>query len=96
MCHTLYNLSNPAHILMKTFIDAERQAIAKVWIERGFRLGPIPPTRAPTRPSKTLLQGFEYIPAAKTDIRQSWVKAGWIPIERKPHNDIQTNPTDSP
>ena len=76
---------------MKTFIDAERQAIAKVWIERGFRLDPIPPTRAPTRPHKTLLQGFEYIPAAKTDIRQSWVKAGWIPIERKAPNDQAPN-----
>ena len=74
--------------------DIEAHAICKVWLTPS--LEPIPPTRAPTRPSKTLLQGFEYIPAAKTDIRQSWVKAGWIPIERKPHNDIQTNPTDSP
>ena len=79
---------------MKTTIDAEREAICKVWLDHGFRLDPIPPTRAPTRPSKTLMQGFEYIPAAKTDIRRSWVKAGWIPIERKAPNDIQTNPKD--
>ena len=54
-------------------------------------LDPLPPTRAPTRPSKTLMQGFEYIPAAKTDIRRSWVKAGWIPIERKAPNDQVPN-----
>ena len=76
---------------MKTTIDAEREAICKAWLDHGFRLDPIPPTRAPTRPSKTLMQGFEYIPAAKTDIRRSWVKAGWIPIERKAPNDQAPN-----
>ena len=74
--HTLYNLSNPAHIPM---------------IMLHPLLDPLPPTRAPTRPSKTLMQGFEYIPAAKTDIRRSWVKAGWIPIERKAPNDQAPN-----
>lgn len=77
---------------MKTYADIERQAIVKAWIDKGFELTPLPPTRTPTRPHKTLMQGFEYVPAAKTDVRQTWAKAGWTPIERKAPNDLQANP----
>jgi hypothetical protein len=30
-------------------------------------------------PTKTLLQGCEYTPAAATDVSKTWRKFGWIP-----------------
>ena len=30
-------------------------------------------------PSKSLLQGFEYINADSTDIERTWRKFGWLP-----------------
>lgn len=30
-------------------------------------------------PTTSLLQGAKYIPAAQTDITQTWRKHGWIP-----------------
>lgn len=32
-----------------------------------------------THPTRSLLQGCEYIPAAKTDITIGWRKMGWLP-----------------
>jgi len=70
---------------MKTTIDAEREAICKAWLDHGFRLDPIPPTRAPTRPSKTLMQGFEYTPARATNVAETWRKHGWkAPLRKAP------------
>ena len=37
-----------------------------------------------TPPSKTLLQGCEYVPAAKTDVTQTWRRFGWVPTEKTP------------
>ena len=39
----------------------------------------IPPTRTPTRPTKMLAQGFDYVPASRTDITQTWRRFGWTP-----------------
>lgn len=33
-----------------------------------------------TTPRLTLLQGANYTPAATTDIRETWRKAGWVPL----------------
>lgn len=33
-----------------------------------------------TNPRTTLLQGANYTPAATTDIRETWRKAGWVPL----------------
>ena len=30
-------------------------------------------------PSKTLLQGADYTPAAATDVSKTWRKFGWLP-----------------
>jgi|APGre2960657373_1045057.scaffolds.fasta_scaffold140195_3 hypothetical protein len=38
----------------------------------------------PTLPTKTLLQGCEYVPAAKTDVTQTWRRFGWVPTEKTP------------
>jgi len=39
---------------------------------------------SPTLPTKTLLQGCEYVPAAKTDVTQTWRRFGWVPTEKTP------------
>ena len=59
-------------------------------------LVPMPHTRTRVYPTRLLAHGFDYVPAAKTDITQTWRKAGWTPIERKAPNDIQANPSDTP
>ena len=41
---------------------------------------PIPPSRSPARPTQLLNQGFEYVPANKTDITQTWRRFGWTPV----------------
>lgn len=33
-----------------------------------------------TTPRTTLLQGANYTPSATTDIRQTWRKHGWVPL----------------
>lgn len=33
----------------------------------------------PIIPSKTLLQGADYTPAAATDVSKTWRKFGWLP-----------------
>lgn len=33
-------------------------------------------------PTKTLLQGCEYVPAAKTDVTKTWLRFGWVPTEK--------------
>lgn len=33
-----------------------------------------------TTPRTTLLQGANYTPSAATDIRETWRKAGWVPL----------------
>jgi len=48
------------------------------------QLAPIAPTKSPTRPTRLLHQGFDYVPAAKTDITQTWRRFGWTPTV-KPH-----------
>lgn len=32
-------------------------------------------------PTKSLMQGFEYVPAAKTDVTKTWRRFGWLPKE---------------
>lgn len=34
-----------------------------------------------TTPRKSLLQGADYTPAAKTDVTKTWRKSGWMPKE---------------
>ena len=43
-------------------------------------LTPIPPTKTPVKPDKGLLNGFVYTPAAKTNVRETWIRFGWKPI----------------
>jgi hypothetical protein len=43
------------------------------------KLTPLAPTKCPTRPSRLLHQGFDYVPAARTDVTQTWRRFGWIP-----------------
>jgi hypothetical protein len=33
-----------------------------------------------TNPRITLLQGAKYTPSATTDIRETWRKHGWVPL----------------
>lgn len=33
-----------------------------------------------TTPRTTLLQGANYTPSATTDIRETWRKHGWVPL----------------
>jgi hypothetical protein len=33
-----------------------------------------------TTPRTTLLQGAKYTPSATTDIRETWRKHGWVPL----------------
>lgn len=42
-------------------------------------LTPIVPTKSPTRPTRLLAQGFDYVPASRTDITQTWRRFGWTP-----------------
>ena len=35
------------------------------------------------RPVGILNKDFKYVPAAATDVTQTWRKFGWTPIERK-------------
>ena len=59
------------------FVDIESHAICKAWLTP--TLEPIPPTRTPTRPTHLLAQGFDYVPASRTDITQTWRRFGWTP-----------------
>jgi hypothetical protein len=43
------------------------------------KLTPLAPTRSPTRPTRLLAQGFDYVPASRTDITQTWRRFGWTP-----------------
>ena len=43
-------------------------------------LTPIAPTKTPVKPDKGLLNGFVYTPAAKTNVRETWMRFGWKPI----------------
>ena len=62
------------------FVDIEAHAICKVWLTP--TLEPIPPTRSPTRPTRLLREGFDYVPASRTDITQTWRRFGWSPKEK--------------
>jgi hypothetical protein len=43
-----------------------------------------------TFPSKHLLEGFEYVNAAATNVEETWRKFGWVPIaERKAELKVQ-------
>lgn len=33
-----------------------------------------------TAPRTTLLQGAKYTPSATTDVRETWRKFGWVPL----------------
>jgi len=57
--------------------DIEAHAICKAWLTP--TLEPIPPTRSPTRPTRLLREGFDYVPASRTDITQTWRRFGWTP-----------------
>ena len=67
--------------MKKLFFEIESEAIARVWLSKGFSptLEPISPTRTPTRPTRLLHQGFDYVPASRTDITQTWRRFGWTP-----------------
>lgn len=42
------------------------------------------------RPTNILDPNFKYVPAAATDVTQTWRKFGWTPIERKEKHYAQT------
>lgn len=46
-------------------------------------LTPIAPTKSPYKPSKGLLKGFAYTPAAKTDVQATWRRFGWKPVHEQ-------------
>ena len=46
------------------------------------QLAPIAPTKSPTRPTRLLREGFDYVPASRTDITQTWRRFGWSPKEK--------------
>ena len=46
-------------------------------------LTPIPATKTPCKPSKGLLKGFAYTPAAKTDVQATWRRFGWKPVHEQ-------------
>ena len=45
-------------------------------------LTPIPSQNTLKRPSRGLLEGFKYTPAAQTDVQATWRRFGWIPHEQ--------------
>ena len=46
-------------------------------------LTPIEATKMPVKPSKGLLRGFNYTPAAKTDVQATWRRFGWKPVHEQ-------------
>ena len=46
-------------------------------------LTPIEATKTPYKPSRGLLQGFKYTPAAKTDVQATWRRFGWKPTHEQ-------------
>ena len=63
-------------------VIAYHEAIKRAYADRGLAptLTPIPATKTPVKPEKGLLQGFVYTPAAKTNVRETWIRFGWKPI----------------
>ena len=57
-------------------------ALKRLYTQQGFSpsLTPLPPTKTLVMPSKTLLGGFPYTPASKTDVRETWRRFGWSPV----------------
>jgi hypothetical protein len=55
-------------------------------MERKKHIAVVPskPKEPDIRPS-LLDSKFRYVPAAATDIRNTWAKFGWKPVERKEH-----------
>lgn len=39
--------------------------------------------KTPIKPQSILDPKFKYVPAAATDVTQTWKKFGWVPIKEK-------------